>query len=163
MYLNDSLDNCGIRELSEIQSATPLQIMNWMVKVFQKPEGGGRYDWDRPQRAGGHRHRRGAYILFSSTYNEGTGRADSGQELAEFIKEHKLGEIVEAPVARNTNSGNDIQAWLWVYDVDAVLEWAEKRKKATAAKRKKKTVGLKKKTKKKKVTKKKTRRATIRM
>jgi hypothetical protein len=40
----------------------------------------------------------------------------NGQVIADFIKNNDLGIITEIGPWRNPNSGNNIKAWLWVYN-----------------------------------------------
>ena len=40
----------------------------------------------------------------------------NGQQVADFIRANELGNITEIGPWRNPNSGNNIKAWLWVYN-----------------------------------------------
>lgn len=55
------------------------------------------------------------YCIFSQA-NKGR---KYGIELAAYIKEHNLGDVVETGWNVNPNSGNDLKVWMWTVDWDA--------------------------------------------
>ena len=63
------------------------------------------------------------FVLFSdlaeSTLKQGIG-------LAEYIREHKLGDILKTKPTRNPNSRNLIHAWIWTLDTKALNAWYKK-------------------------------------
>lgn len=52
-------------------------------------------------------------IIFSDIVPRGKGKS-AGQKLAAFIGNEDLGSITASPIAKNPNSDNRIQAWMWV-------------------------------------------------
>ncbi len=58
----------------------------------------------------------GTYIIFSRTGVSG------GKPLADYITEHKLGELTTLGAKQNPNSGNALKVWLWKIDRRALLK-----------------------------------------
>lgn len=44
----------------------------------------------------------------------------SGRKVADYIRENKLGSLMESNVSRNPNSGNDLQGWIFAPDSAAL-------------------------------------------
>lgn len=57
-------------------------------------------------------------IVFSDNMYYG-----NGKKLAEYIRKHNMGDLVELPPGRNPNSGNTIVTWLWRFDLPRVTEF----------------------------------------
>ena len=51
-----------------------------------------------------------------------------GTKMSDYIKEHKLGDVVELPPFKNTNTGNPITTYLWVINNTALNEWWDREK-----------------------------------
>lgn len=54
-----------------------------------------------------------------------------GKELKKFIEKNKLGTVYATKSKLNTNSGNDITAYIWEVDKKAVEKYADKNCKDT--------------------------------
>lgn len=50
-------------------------------------------------------------------------RPTYGQQFANFIKKHKLGNVTEGAQRLNPNSGNTIQAWIWAPSQAGLKKW----------------------------------------
>lgn len=67
-------------------------------------------------------------------YTEDTAGPKYGQNFAAFIREHRLGDVVETGRHVNPNSSNKLKVWVWTVDHAALVGWlkddARKRHKA---------------------------------
>lgn len=48
-----------------------------------------------------------------------------GLNVAKYIRDHNLGDLVKSPVRRNPNSRNLIRTWIWCPDVAALTTWSK--------------------------------------
>lgn len=65
------------------------------------------------------------FAVFSEANNYRT-KAGYGSRFAAFIRENKLGAVIETEGwATNPNSGNPLKVWVWTVDHDAVKEWVK--------------------------------------
>lgn len=46
-----------------------------------------------------------------------------GEALRDYIRKHKLGSVVSSDRAKNVNSGNTIQTFIWVVNKEAMVDW----------------------------------------
>lgn len=101
MYINDSLDCCGMKELSHIgDHRTPQEVVDSLIQQIgeeQSDEGTSL----KPN---------AACYVFSEV-----GGGKYGRRLADFIKQHDLGTVVRAKGRENPNyvGGHVIRAFLW--------------------------------------------------
>lgn len=69
-----------------------------------------------------------AIYLFTGVIEDTYGDEPTyGQDFAEFIKENKLGKVVETKPVINPNTDNTIVAWLWTVDWIALKKWHDNR------------------------------------
>lgn len=54
---------------------------------------------------------KGYSYIFSDSVNNG-----NGQDIADFIKKHGLGSLIETRARLNPNSGNMIKIWIWRFN-----------------------------------------------
>ena len=59
------------------------------------------------------------YYVFSYNHNH----YEKGDALVKYIRDHKLGEVLETGSHKNKNSGNNLKACLWVVDDDKLKQW----------------------------------------
>jgi hypothetical protein len=106
---------CGIRELSEVRG-------DGSAKASIKSFGGLVYDQLRVQ---GRMMDKFRYAIFSQAESQSSPLPRKyGEELADYIKEHKLGEIIEtAGTHINPNSRNKLKVWVWTVDHMAVRKF----------------------------------------
>lgn len=109
---------CGIREISGISGHKPEAVMKAFAK---KVYGDGKshtdvwsYHYQRPH---GENWR---YAVFSAAARGKKAAPRYGDALRAYILKHKLGEVVETGVAVNPNSGNNLKAYIWTVDHEAV-------------------------------------------
>lgn len=85
--------SCGVSMLSGINGSTPEQIVNKVLKERSVND---------------YKKIREAFVVFSDTDN-----AAGGNELCRYIKDNKLGAILEMGPRMNPNTGNMIKIWVW--------------------------------------------------
>lgn len=51
---------------------------------------------------------------------------DYGQALTDYIKEQKLGSVIETLEPRQNSTGNMVKIWLWHPDYTAIKSWRDK-------------------------------------
>lgn len=95
-YLEDSNQvSCGMRELINLQVVTsPKEHIETVVQYAYEEDYGNKPKFSQ--------------VLFSDANKHGHGKA-----LARYIREHKLGDIIETKSIRNRNSRNYIKSWIW--------------------------------------------------
>lgn len=107
-YLNDYIDCCGIRELSEITTTRNAEesVADMVEDYFEGTP--------RP------------FVFFScATYSE------KGKALARFIERNELGGVVKMRTRKNENSGNMLDMWIWsvnarkLYSLALKKDWIE--------------------------------------
>ena len=69
------------------------------------------------------------YVVFSQAHKESA----YGLKFAAFIRDQGLGTLEETGFSINPNSGNQLKAWIWTVDHDALKSWAEANPKAPVA------------------------------
>jgi len=55
------------------------------------------------------------YAIFTQA---GRDQAGYGFKFAAFIRENRLGDVLETPFYNNPNSGNDVKVWIWAINHD---------------------------------------------
>jgi len=62
------------------------------------------------------------YVIFSqANRDEDAGsREEYGENFAAYLRDHKLGDVIETGEYVNPNSGNLLKVWIWTVDHDAV-------------------------------------------
>ena len=70
------------------------------------------------------------YAIFSQAHKESA----YGLKFAAFIRDQGLGTLEETGFSSNPNSGNQLKAWIWTVDHDALRSWAEANQKPSVAK-----------------------------
>lgn len=93
--VNATYGSCGVSILSGLNSTHPKDVVNKILKE--------RAPTDR-------KFIREAFVMFSDTDNRGT---KGGNALCAYIKDNKLGNIVEFGPRMNPNTGNMIKLWIW--------------------------------------------------
>ena len=69
-----------------------------------------------------------AFYIFTQADDAEAGEdATYGDELAEFITTNKLGTVVKSEAARNTNSGNLVNVFVWGVNRDAWHTFAKEK------------------------------------
>jgi hypothetical protein len=53
-------------------------------------------------------------------FTDATGMAQVGAGLADFIRQHNLGTVIETTREYNPNSGNSVRAYIWTAPIDFV-------------------------------------------
>lgn len=96
---------CGIRELYRISAMTPENIVYSVGYYIQEGE---TID--------------GAHFVFSDNTGEDN---EYGGRLKRYIEEQGLGTVVQTPFAFNPNSNNQLRAYLWTLDREALATWTE--------------------------------------
>lgn len=100
MFSINSTDiSCGVHQLSNLYDYGKTSL-----RAFAK-------GCLRPTR----RQNTSAIYAFSDSVDNGNGRA-----FAAIIEKHNLGELVKIGPIQNPNSGNNIEAWYWIPDTDAI-------------------------------------------
>lgn len=66
-----------------------------------------------------------AHVVFSVTSSQ-TPNHKKGKALAAFILANKLGNVVEAPSAKNPNHPGTLKAWIWTPNKTALKRWQAK-------------------------------------
>lgn len=107
--------SCGSRELSNIASHSPSEIVLNALKEYESSVGSPSYKF--------------AFVTFSDVV---TSYPKCGLNLVEFIEKNKLGEIAASGIRPNPahppdyddeDSGNLIQVWIWTVDWDTVRQF----------------------------------------
>jgi hypothetical protein len=115
MYINDSLNCCGINELAEIQDCDDAKHVLEEVAEGHKIKFGERSGaWDQDLLA--------CHFIFSQAYKH----SPYGEELAKLIKKLKLGRLTSSGWKINPNSGNPVKVWIWTPSYRRLREWYEK-------------------------------------
>ena len=65
-------------------------------------------------------------LIFTATVVEGGDEVSYGQDLADYIKENKLGSVVKSRSKLNPSSGNWIRAYIWSVNGKGVRAYAKK-------------------------------------
>lgn len=122
MYVGTDISCCGIREIEELRSCRTAAAA---MKAFVEKTSPEKSYYD-----GGVEMRRDKfrYAIFS-----GTKRSLYVDRFAAYIRDNKLGEVVETGWNRNPNSNNLLKACIWTIDWNALKEWS---KEAEGGKRK---------------------------
>ena len=90
--VHDSIDCCGISELTPIQDYknNPEQaVKEACVQIFENGN-------------------TSAFLIFSDT-----GHKVAGNNLAKYIKQNRLGAVSKTKPAINPNSKHSLQVWIW--------------------------------------------------
>lgn len=91
--------SCGVRELVGLDDDPKTLIANLLDEEYLE------YD-DKSFRF--------SQVIFSDNLTEGgRKRKSGGVELAKFIRDNKLGTLVESRTITNRNTGNKIKTWIW--------------------------------------------------
>ena len=61
-----------------------------------------------------------AYFIYSITNRQSPER---GNKLANAIHKYKLGTVIKAPTAKNPNSKNELNVWLWRINQQSLKKW----------------------------------------
>ena len=69
-----------------------------------------------------------AHVFFTDTKNNMKNTKNSGWVLAKYIKDNKLGTLVESPGRVNPNSGNTLIAWIWTVSRRNLNAWKREHK-----------------------------------
>lgn len=96
-YMSYSLVSCGIREIDGLEDMWDADTIIANVSDIDT-----------------------AFVLFSTT-------SSHGDELRDYVRRFKLGKVVETDWVKNPNSGNEIRAYLWQVNQDAVRKYCDKR------------------------------------
>lgn len=131
---------CGVREIHGIQNYHTLQRWNKDGRVYDKRECFRVMPEDivtkviashGTQNEG----RARPFYIFIDNFDYGIEkkRKAAGQELLEYIVEHKLGKVFRTGKEMNENSGNKIECFTWVIDWAKLLKFQPKTEKAKAA------------------------------
>lgn len=96
---------CGVREIGELSSLrSPVE----QLRAFAREA----YPYNSRFR----------YALFSQARK----RSKYGDLFAAFIREERLGTVIETEWKRNPNSGNPLKIFLWTVDHPAVKRWMKR-------------------------------------
>lgn len=98
MELFDSQSCCGMMELEGVHDYEPRKVLSHIEGLTRKP-----------------------IILFTDN------SFGNGQTTADMIAANKLGGIVNTDWVTNRNTDNQIRAWLWTPDYEALQRFLEKR------------------------------------
>lgn len=92
--------SCGVRELVDLYDDPKTLIHNLLTDEY--------LDYDENQF-------RFSQVIFSDNLTESgrKRRRCGGIELAKFIRDNKLGTLVESRTIVNRNTGNKIKTWIW--------------------------------------------------
>ena len=115
MYFS-TVSCCGIREIGDLSShKTPQQAVAAFVKQTLKAY---RSNF--------------RYAIFSEAVYEGypgsRPRKPYGRAFAAYLKTEKLGRVAATAWNKNPNSGNNLKAWIWTVDWEALQAWEKKHK-----------------------------------
>lgn len=112
---------CGVMELHGISWTGTAEDT---IRAFAYNFSSNANKWDKKVSGRFYRTRLNAfYILTAVVENRYGAKSTYGQDLVAYIKEHKLGEIVESPVRKNPNSKNNVQVWVWAPSRDGLANW----------------------------------------
>ena len=73
----------------------------------------------------------GAHYVFTALVRSGDGDAGTyGDELAAYIKKHRLGAVVQSPIRLNRQNYEDhyVRAWIWSPSPNGLKKWWAKHK-----------------------------------
>lgn len=93
--------SCGMSALWTLGQSSPESVVR---KVLE-------------ERGSSDKYIKEAFVVFSDiAYTGGYAYRNTfgGHKLAKHIKDNKIGEIMESPIRINPNTGNHIQAWIWM-------------------------------------------------
>lgn len=92
-FIEYSAVSCGLAQLVDLEN----ECDPWktLVNCFD-------YDIDTNE------EEVGAFVLYSDANVN-----SNGQELTDYIRRYKLGPVAETNLKYNPNSGNQIRAWIW--------------------------------------------------
>lgn len=90
-----TFSSCGVSVLSGLRDATPKQIVDKILKERHPNDS---------------KKIREAFVTFSDTNHD---HIYGGNALYRYIKDNKLGDIVEMGPRMNPNTGNMIKFWVW--------------------------------------------------
>lgn len=125
---------CGVAELRNIrEEKTPEDILVVAFSGYSKnmaTKGGAYYQYFRVmgQRFNFHQRttapRRMGHVIFTQVNNAAEG-GDYGEKLAEYIQEHKLGDLAKSLPAANPNytRGHTITMWTWTPSPKRCWQW----------------------------------------
>ena len=102
---------CGMCELNELQSGPVASLA--ALAAWQE----GYYGFGTDFTSGNFK----PMVIFSDRVNY-----QNGEELAEFIRAKRLGNLVTIKPVRNPNSGYNVQGWLWRIDKKRWNAWVKK-------------------------------------
>lgn len=107
MHLDRSNISCGIYQFSGI-AVDPASNIEYIKKQLLEKTVLNKYDWAKA-------HARPPIIIFSDQID------DCGQDLADYITNNKLGQILESPVIYNPSIlTNKIKIYTWLLDYKAL-------------------------------------------
>lgn len=109
MRITESSISCGIQQIH----ALPTNASGFLSAINTRKDGYGKVLELRAQDL------RPMYI-FSDVIGKGK-KSSPGQNLAKFLKKHKLGNVTKSADVKNT-SGNTIAMWTWIPNVKTVLK-----------------------------------------
>ena len=73
----------------------------------------------------------GAHYVFTALVRSGDGNEGTyGDELAAYIRKHKLGAVVQSPIRLNRQNYEDhyVRAWIWSPSPKGLKRWWDKHK-----------------------------------
>lgn len=125
---------CGVDELHGIADESPEDILEALVKELYhppRPELSFDYKQSRSVKTGRtipEKWTTNSFYIFTQANNtEDDDYSDYGEELAEFIHKHKLGEVATSATRRNPNSDNDVTVYVWAVDREAFHKFAKQK------------------------------------
>lgn len=128
---------CGIQELTELSShPTPEDAMDVfcgrMLRKIRKVAYLDRVLGDCQLRQS---HLYSFYLFTAAVYDPGKGGRPYGQNFAEYIKAHRLGQVTTLPARPNYafHPDHKVQAWLWKPSLSGMKKWYQVRLDAAEA------------------------------
>lgn len=122
MYLNEETACCGLREAANLSTnRTAEAAMKSFVDLAFDTEEVWNKDVQEFIPAKASAHARFRFLVFTQA-----GRTTKyGDNFANFIRRHELGEVVETNTHINPNSGNPLKIFTWAINWDRLAAWAD--------------------------------------